>query len=174
LFFRGSVESTDDGRALIFASDEQLELLSASKNVYMDGTFKTVPSLYYQLYTIFVKVDHYTFPVFYSLTTKKSFLMYTAILSKLRDIAPSFAPLSVMADFEEASVSSFTHVFGAHVTVHGCWFHYSQAVMKYARKLGLAQAYKDDANARNCLRSLTCLPLLPADDIQGRSVNVIC
>ena len=81
--------------------------------------------------------------------------MYTAILSKLRYIAPSFALSSVMADFEEASVSSFTQIFGAHVAVHGCGFHYSQAVIKYARKRGLVQAYAQDTNTRKCIRALT-------------------
>jgi hypothetical protein len=42
----------------------------------------------------------------------------------------SFHPDNVMADFEEVSVATFTKVVGAGVTVSGCWFHFSQALMK--------------------------------------------
>jgi len=40
--------------SLLFATDEQLELLKQATHIYFDSTFKVVPALYYQLFTVFV------------------------------------------------------------------------------------------------------------------------
>lgn len=42
----------DGGRALIFATDEQLELLKSAREWYADGTFGLVRRPFYQLYSI--------------------------------------------------------------------------------------------------------------------------
>jgi len=42
-----------------------------------------------------------------------------------------FAPTCAMADFEEASVAGFQHVYPEpDADVAGCWFHYVQAIIK--------------------------------------------
>ena len=58
-FYRGSVNTGDGDTALIFASDGQLELLRSCRLVYVDATFRVAPSLFYQLFTVFVQhTDH--------------------------------------------------------------------------------------------------------------------
>jgi hypothetical protein len=166
VFFRGKVEAAG-GTAVIFASDQQLAMLVSTKRVYVDATFKTVPSLYYQLFTVFINIGQHTFPVFYALMTRKTGELYKAVVEKLHSLVPACVPDNVMADFEEASVAAFKSVFGQGVSVSGCWFHFAQAVMKFAKKIGLSDAYKNDINTRRCVRALTCLPLLPSDDIAG-------
>jgi len=104
----------------MFASDEQLQLLSTATTVFIDATFKTVPRLYYQLFTVFVQQDVFLFPVFYALMTRKTRELYSAVFGKLKEAVPSFTPLNIMADFEEAAVSAFKHIFGEAVSVHGC------------------------------------------------------
>ena len=47
-FYRGSVNTGDGDTALIFASDGQLELLRSCRLVYVDATFRVVPSLFYR------------------------------------------------------------------------------------------------------------------------------
>ena len=44
---------------------------TADKTI-VDGTFVTVPRLYYQLFTVFVSVDCYIFPVFFLSDDRKS------------------------------------------------------------------------------------------------------
>ena len=41
-----------------------------------------------------------------------------------------------------------------------CWFHFSQAVVRKAKKIGLSGVFRDDEHARKCIRCLTCLPLI--------------
>ncbi|KAJ4429677.1 hypothetical protein ANN_21878 [Periplaneta americana] len=42
----------NDGRVLMFATDRNLELLAASDTIFSDGTFKTVPNQFFQLFTV--------------------------------------------------------------------------------------------------------------------------
>lgn len=53
-FFQGRV-STDNGTAFIFLSLTLLPLLRITREIHADGTFKTVPNLFYQLFTLHVK-----------------------------------------------------------------------------------------------------------------------
>ena len=55
-FFRHEVP-VKDRRHLVFASDQQLDILRKAKTWYLDGTFKVVKDPFYQLLTIhaFVK-----------------------------------------------------------------------------------------------------------------------
>ena len=50
-FYRGLATPDDLGSSLLFATDEQLELLKQATHIYFDATFKVVPALYYQLFT---------------------------------------------------------------------------------------------------------------------------
>jgi hypothetical protein len=165
-FFRGTV-SSDMGTACIFASTAQMELLSASSAVHFDGTFKTVPRQFYQLFTIFVAREQYLFPVCFIIMTGKSKNLYIAVFNKLKSLVPEFSPANIMADFEDASVLAFKEVYGQSVEAEGCWFHFAQAVVRKAKKIGLSSAFTDDAEAGKCIRCITCLPLLPPNDIQG-------
>ena len=51
-FYRGLAEARENGSALVFASDTQLELLRCATQIYFDATFKVVPMIYYQLFTL--------------------------------------------------------------------------------------------------------------------------
>jgi len=42
----------DNGFALIFATNAQMELLSSVTQLYFDAKFKVVPTIYYQLFTL--------------------------------------------------------------------------------------------------------------------------
>jgi hypothetical protein len=164
-FYRGQVSAGDD-TAVVFASDKQLEQLLPSRLIYIDSTFRVVPSLYYQLFTVFVSNAQYVFPVLYALMTRKNTELYKAVLEKLHELIPEFRPSQVIADFEEAPTTAIRSVFGDAVTVSGCWFHYAQALIKKLKKIGLSDAYKNEEESQLVCRCLLSLPLLPVADIQ--------
>ena len=58
-------------------------------------------------------------------------------------------------------------VYGQNVVAEGCRFHFAQAVVRKAKKIGLSSAFRDDAEGSKCIRCLTCLPLLSPDDIDN-------
>jgi hypothetical protein len=63
--------------------------MDRSTNCLVDGTFKTVPSLFYQLFTIHVLIqqgDQIVSPTIYALLIDKSQLTYTRFLKYLLEI----------------------------------------------------------------------------------------
>ena len=166
MFYRGTADAGNNGTALVFASEKQLELLKLSSRVYYDATFKIVPRMYYQLFTIFVPHSDATFPVFYALVSRKTQALYYAIFTKIRSLLPDFKPVCVMADFEEASAAAFIDVFGENITISGCWLHYAQAIIKRIQKNGLnKESYMSDNYVQATVHRLLSLPLLPPGEI---------
>ena len=108
---RGVADAGENGSALVFASNEQLALLHSATEVYFDATFKVVPTIYYQLFTVFVPFADDAFPVLFAIMSRKTQTLYTKVFDMIRNLVPQFAPTSAMADFEEASVSAFQEVF---------------------------------------------------------------
>jgi len=119
-FYRGQMTTGDNSMAVIFASNAQLELLRQAHVIYMDSTVKVVPSLYYQLFTLFVPHADYAFPVFFAFMTRKTMELYEAVMQMMHHLAPEFQPTQVIADFEEAPTAAVRAVFGNDVTVSGC------------------------------------------------------
>ena len=60
-----------EDRILIYASPEQLKVLQESKDFLVDGTFKVVPEVFYQLYIIHALYRDHVVPVVYALLRKK-------------------------------------------------------------------------------------------------------
>ena len=52
------------------------------------------------------------------------------------------------------------------VSVHSCWFHWSQAVYRHVKEYGLRSAYIQQLTIRTYLRELMALPNLPATHIE--------
>jgi len=80
---------------------------------------------------------------------------YDAVLRKVQELEPPFQPTQVIADFQEALAAAIRNVFGSHVTVSGCCFHYAQALIKRLRKLGL-RLTRTDTTTRHRSRSGAC------------------
>ncbi|KFD48343.1 hypothetical protein M514_10755 [Trichuris suis] len=59
-------------RILLFTTVSNIQKLAHACIWIMDGTFKTVPTVFYQMYTIHARVGSQMFPVAYALTSGKS------------------------------------------------------------------------------------------------------
>jgi MULE transposase domain len=133
----------------------------------MDGTFRTVPRLFHQLFTLLINVQGFVFPMMFVLMTRRSTELYTGVMRKLAERVPTVAPIEVMTDYEEASARAVRDVIGQGIDINGCWFHFAQSIVRKSRRLGLSLAYKNDAVSRRCIRTTCALSLLPPDAIQG-------
>ncbi|XP_024886894.1 uncharacterized protein LOC112464255, partial [Temnothorax curvispinosus] len=71
----------------------------------------------------------------------------------------------IMADYENAAISAMSEQFPM-VTIHGCWFHYSQALVRKWRRLGLADAPSE-------LLSMAKTMALAPSDLFEESLNVM-
>lgn len=78
------------GNILIFSTVENLKLLAKATYFIIDGTFKTAPTIYYQLYSIHAPVgkeNSRLLPLVYALMSKKNTDAYLKLFTQLTKIA---------------------------------------------------------------------------------------
>jgi|UniRef100_A0A2S2Q556 hypothetical protein len=102
---------SSDDRILIFFTKENLELMIKCNNWFVDGTFKSSPILFTQIYTIHVLTAHLLTSTVYALLPNKSQNTYVSLLNQLKKIKPTLLPKSIMSDFEMGSINAFKEVF---------------------------------------------------------------
>lgn len=69
-------------RILIFGSVENLKVLGRSRVWLMDGTFKIVPTIMRQLFTIHAHINEHVVPVIYCVMSSKSKQCYDEVFMK--------------------------------------------------------------------------------------------
>ena len=91
----------DDGRILIFATDQAVELLSTSNDWFCDGTFIVCPEIFFQLYTIHARSNERTIPCVFGLLPNKTRITYERFLVELRNnLRPGGnGPATILFDF---------------------------------------------------------------------------
>lgn len=119
----------DRNRFLIFGTNRWTDLLRESTHLFMDGTFKVVPEIFFQLYTIHCRIQTSLLPCLYVLLPNKTQETYTRLFQVLRTMQPDFAPLTITMDFEKAAINAANTVF-PNVQIQGCFFHLAQAIYR--------------------------------------------
>ena len=150
-FFSGAIYS-DDGNALVFINKYRLKPFSELRDILIDGMFRAVPKLFYQLLTIHIeayshlsklKLHVHLMEVFSFMLLffrrfqwspfwwfKKKQSLYQKFIDHVISVVDNNVgtrpnPELIMSDFELAILSSVTSRF-PQSRVRGCFFHYSQ------------------------------------------------
>ena len=118
----------------MFATTEQLDILSRAKTWYVDGTFKLCRSPFKQLLTVnaFIRSGECTkqVPLLFVVMSGRKKKDYRAVFRALIDILPVPPAVSqITVDFERAVWSVLRQVF-PNVKIQGCVFHWSQALWR--------------------------------------------
>ncbi|XP_060591063.1 uncharacterized protein LOC132746031 [Ruditapes philippinarum] len=167
-FYRCDVR-VGDSRHLLFASDDQLATPKKAKRWYLDGTFKVVREPFTSLFSIhaFVRSGDCAkqLPLVYVLMSSRRTRDYVAVLKKLgRLLQREVNVVDFVVDFEAALWNALRHVF-EDAEIHGCSFHWGQAVWRKVQEKGLSAEYVSHRGAHRFIRKLLCLPFLPAEHI---------
>lgn len=104
-------DSGDTNRILIFSTRSNMLLLNQHRHWYLDGTFKTVPPLYEQLYSIHASVHGSILPLVYALLPNKREETYHHVLQKIRDDFNVQGPSTATTDFEKANQNALEAVY---------------------------------------------------------------
>lgn len=118
-----------------------------------------------------------SFPVVHALLKDKCFASYAKVLEEIQRYATGLSPgpvfgrktLTVTTDFESALIKALKRV-GA--KIHGCHFHFSQALWRFVHTHGLSTKYVTDHKFRTSVRSLMALPFLREHDITSRFLEM--
>ncbi|XP_071646598.1 uncharacterized protein [Temnothorax longispinosus] len=163
-FYKGNVVAQDGSRAVIFSSDKLLEIIQQAQEIFVDGTFSVVPRYPHidQLYTIHIRYTNKAVGTVFCLCEARISALYEAIWLKILQLAPGLktSVKFIMSDYEAAAMKVLEKLF-PNANIHGCWFHYNQAVLRKWNRLGLT-------NISSTLLSMTMtLPLLPQEFVQA-------
>ena len=155
---------TDDDDMVILATADNLRHLSAADTWFCDGTFKSCPKLFSQLYTVHAFIDGDMFPLVYGLLPDKKEATYKKFFTAIQNASPvRLAPTRIFMDFESAAWNGVSSVFPG-IEMKGCFFHYTQCIIRYSREsCKLAIAFKENAEVQKFVRRAAVLPLVPLD-----------
>ncbi|KAG8180604.1 hypothetical protein JTE90_018222 [Oedothorax gibbosus] len=162
LYDSGSTSSND--RILVFGTNENLNFLQNSKHWFADGTFKTSPNLFTQLYTIHAIVKNENVPVLFALLPSKSEAIYKKLFNAIKSLNPQLNPQTILLDFERAAMNAFLASFPT-ASVRGCFFHFSQAIWRKIQAIGLQAKYANDGDFALEIRQLAAMAFLPPQDV---------
>lgn len=152
-------------RIILMGCQELLDGLARADIWLADGTFKVVPTLFFQLYTIhFVFGSGINPASLYCLLTNKTSESYGKVLHELHSLTPLAAPKTILVDFERAAMNSFRAMFPS-AAVSGCYFHLSQSLIRKVMEVGLKTRYENDNSVREYIRCLSALAFVPPEDV---------
>ena len=157
---------SDDGsdKIIIFPTLRNLQLLSNISNWYADGTFKTAPPLFNQLYSKHGIVNGDVLPLVYTLMANETEEHYNKLFSELKALGPTLSPRTIMTDFEHAAINAFKAVF-PDSDQQGCFFHFSQCLFQSILSNGLQQLYESDAGFALKMRMIAAIAFVPVADV---------
>ena len=151
----------------IFATEEQIQLLSERRFLVADGTFKTAPEPYQQIYSFHGIVGNRRIPLLFALMQNRAAADYTRLLqlinryvSRITNINNNFSPDMVVTDYELGFINALPNVL-PNTQHRGCLFHFDKAVFKKVKEYGLLLDYRNNNRVTKYVRKIMALPFLP-------------
>lgn len=86
-------------------------MMSQCHHWYCDGTFKTTPPLFTQIYTIHAVKYNNVIPTVFVLMSERSTNSYVRALSQVKNLQVNLNPVSIMTHFEHAALLALRRVF---------------------------------------------------------------
>ena len=159
------IHQDNDWGILIFGTNRNLRLLQGQDIIYADGTFRTCPHPYNEMFTIHVQINGHVLCTITCLMLNKDIGSYREILRVLKETIRNvtgrrWAPTVVVVDFEQASIAAFQTEF-PNISVKGCYFHYNQSLWRAVQRLGLVNAYRNNRLLKKCVKNIMSLGFLP-------------
>lgn len=125
----------DSERFFIFGTARSLSWLFTHRNLAADGTFKVVPRIYYQLFTVHVMLTMgLVIPSIFALLPNKTLNTYRRFWESVRNLLQANhgeldgQGFNIIMDFEKGSRQTFSQVMNG--VVNGCFFHFRQCLIK--------------------------------------------
>lgn len=162
-FLLGDTGPRED-RILLFGRGQNLQYLEQTEIWYVDGTFKSAPLLFSQVYIILAEVYGAVVPVIYALLPNKRKATYSSLIRMITEIKPGVNPRRIICDFEIAAFSAFKEQF-PEARICGCFFHLSQNLQKQVSIMGLRQRYNNDADFALKAKMILSLAYVPPEHL---------
>ena len=150
-------------RIVVLSSRFQIDVARSCGGMFMgDGTFEFVPSIFAQMYTIHAMNATTSFPVVFALMEEKTTRAYEILFNVLKD--NGVVVKVFMSDFEKSSRNAVRRIY-PDVQVKGCWFHYTQSIMRRVKRVGLQREYASAPFVDVAVRRLFALAFVPEAEV---------
>ncbi len=114
----------------MFAFDKGLRALSSAMAWYMDGNFAMAPKQFKQVFVERAILGRVPVSAAYALLPSKRSSAYREMLRALRTecFDQQLVPVvqNVVTDFEKEILKAVNAIFGKHISLRGCFFHFQQ------------------------------------------------
>lgn len=159
--------SDGDNRIIAFCTKEARKAMSEVNSFYSDGTFKSCPSPFTQLYTIHGDLGSTVnntniIPLVYALMNDRKTKSYKILFSLIKSQIPEWNPKKYKTDYEKAAMNAITAMFPS-ASISGCYYHFKKSIWDKGRKLGITKS--NDINKIREVALSAVLPLLPPNEI---------
>lgn len=153
-----------DANIVMFGTAQNLRFLCSCESIFVDGTFRTAPKLFTQIFIVHGFKNSNYVPLLFCLLPDKAEKSYATafhhILQESNKLSLFFAPAKVYADFE-VSIHNAVSQKLVYSETRGCRFHLGQSWWRRIQKLGLAATYKEnESEDGKFLKLLFGLPFL--------------
>jgi hypothetical protein len=161
-----------DDRIIIFGTSAFLIKACSLQNsvVFMDGTFKSTPPLFKQIYTFHCFIAGQMFPIVFGLLPNKREDTYRRFLQMIKSAAlrfgTDFSPEIIQIDYEIAMMNAIRGEL-PYTRIRGCYFHFTQAIWRKVQDLGLTIPFRDNNAVKKTVRRVSALPLVPISNIDA-------
>lgn len=164
-------DPNSENKLIIFATDRHLRYLLDASYWIMDGTFKSSPNIFLQIYAIHVKINDQWFPVILTLMERKTKQSYQILFTILKEeiqikFDRTLNPTYISTDYESAVIDVIKAEF-PHAEICGCLFHLSQSFWRRVQLEGISEEYQREGNEelRAQFHSLIGLAFVPEHDV---------
>lgn len=133
----------DDKRILIFCNKNIRYLVKCFKHILCDGTFKSCPKVFKQIYTIHGYNEENTSvtPLIYCLLPDKTQKTYELLFQLIESNFRGWRPSKVTMDFEKSAMNAVRQVYPG-IEVKGCYFHYNRCLFRKSKQLKISSPVK--------------------------------
>lgn len=152
-------------RIMVFSTHENLRFLGTCEIWMVDGTFKSSPTLFDQIFIIHGYRNKTSFPLVFCLTPNRTTSTYIKIFQELKALNASLSPKLIMSDFEKASRNALHEEF-PNAEAKGCFFHFRQCIFRHIQKdKDVFYKYSNDSDFCLMMKHFVALAFLPPEDV---------
>ena len=151
---------------LIFGTLELAKEFSNSIFKSADATFKICPKMFYQVLIFLAMVGGVYVTCMFAVMPNKTGNSYKKVFSMIFETFTNFGLDTewrnhyFMMDFEIAMRNGVRSIF-PNIRLIGCYFHFSQQIVKRMRKAGFQTSYSKNEKFNAFIRRVCSLPLVP-------------
>jgi len=151
-------------RILLYSTKNNIRTLSQCEQWYANGTFKSSPPLFTQIFSIHGFKSGVTLPLVYGLLPNKE-ASYTRFLSALGNLSETAhvacQPISILTDFEFGTLNAFEAIF-PNAERRGFYFHHAQCIWKHLQQVpAILAMYNSNPDFALHVRQLAAIAFVP-------------